>query len=134
VSAALEEEGFEGKPLALWSDDPADVDFLAFDAVALTVADILLDPSLDPVALGLSGSWGSGKTTVVHLVEAELAKRSEQAKDGRRVLLIQTQPWRYDPATGAKESVIGEVLSALARALDASPVEKSLKDQAIELA
>src|SRR4051812_6088319 len=96
VSDELQEEDIEGEPLALWSDDPADVDFLAFDAVALTVADILLDPSLDPVALGLSGSWGSGKTTVLQLVEAELARRSVQAQDGRRVLLIQTQPWRYD--------------------------------------
>lgn len=96
--------------LALWSDDPARVDLLSFDAVAITVADALLDEALDPVALGLSGSWGSGKTTVLGLVAEELDRRgSPQSK----VLVIQTDPWRYDPATGAKESLIAEVLAAL---------------------
>lgn len=58
--------------LALWSDDPARVDLLSFDAVAKTVADALLDEALAPVTLGLSGSWGSGKTTVLGLVAQEL--------------------------------------------------------------
>lgn len=44
--------------LALWSNGPAGVDLLSFDAGAGTVADGLLDEALDPVALGLSGSWG----------------------------------------------------------------------------
>jgi hypothetical protein len=131
VDVGQQEQSTEEEPLALWSDDPADIDFLAFDAVASTVADILLDPALDPVALGLSGSWGSGKTTVLQLTEAELESRSAQTQDERSVVAIQTQPWRYDPTTGAKESVIGEVLTALTRELDASPVEKSLKDQAL---
>jgi len=97
--------------LSLWSDDPARIDLLSFDAVAKTVADALLDEALDPVALGLSGRWGSGKTTVLGLVAQELDQRTTvEAK----VLVIQTDPWRYDPATGAKESLIAEVLAALA--------------------
>lgn len=98
-------------PLSLWSDDPARIDLLSFDAVAQTVADALLDEALDPVALGLSGSWGSGKTSVLGLVGQELVRRAT-AND--KVLVIQTDPWRYDPTTGAKESLIAEVLAALA--------------------
>ena len=102
----------QGTPvLALWSDDPALTDLLSFDAVAATVADALLDTALDPVALGLSGTWGSGKTTVLGLVEEELTKR---AAADQKVLVIKTEPWRYDPATGAKESLISEVLATLA--------------------
>lgn len=103
--------------LSLWSDDPAKTDLLSFDAVAQTVADALLDESLDPVALGLSGSWGSGKTTVLGLVGDELTRREA---DGRKVLVIHTDPWQYDPATGAKESLIEEVLSALAAEIEKS--------------
>jgi len=103
--------------LALWSDDPSPTDLLSFDAVGDTIADALLDESLDPVALGLSGSWGSGKTTVLGLVEAALQGRT--SKD-QKILVIRTEPWRYDPATGAKESLIGEVLDALAAEIDAS--------------
>lgn len=103
--------------LSLWSDDPAKVDLLSFDAVAQTVADALLDEALDPVALGLSGSWGSGKTTVLGLVDQELDRRKT---DQQKVLVVQTSPWRYDPATGAKESLIAEVLAALASEINRS--------------
>jgi hypothetical protein len=116
---------------ALWSDDPADVDLLAFDAVAATVAGVLLDEALDPVALGLSGSWGSGKTTILRLVEAEFDARSEEK---RRVLVIKTEPWRYDPATGAKESLIGEILTRLEAEVSESKVEENVKNKALDLA
>jgi hypothetical protein len=103
--------------LSLWSDDPAKADLLSFDAVAQTVADALLDDSLDPVALGLSGSWGSGKTTVLNLIAIELKQRTSS---GQKVLVVQTDPWRYDPATGAKESFIAEVLAALGAEVEGS--------------
>jgi hypothetical protein len=44
--------------VALWSDDPAAVDLLSFDAIAEVVTDALLDDRLDPIALGISGSCG----------------------------------------------------------------------------
>ena len=95
----------------LWSDEPATVDFLAARAIAETVADALLDDALDPISLGLSGPWGSGKTTVLKLVEAELSARST---DDDKVVVVPTDPWRYDPSVGAKESIIAAVLDALA--------------------
>ena len=95
---------------SLWSDNPATVDLLAFSPVAETVASALLDDELDPVVLGVSGRWGSGKTTVLQLVRDELAKLNSQQS---KIMVVSTDPWRYDPATGVKESLISEVLSAL---------------------
>lgn len=103
---------------ALWSDEPADRDLLSFDAVAATVVDAVLDDNLDPVALGLSGSWGSGKTSVLELVQQAIAERTATADT--KVLVIQTQPWSYDPAVGPKESLIAEVLDALKGEIDIS--------------
>ena len=85
--------------------------------MAATITDALLDPALDPVALGLSGTWGSGKTTVLGLLAQDLQARAEESQ---KVLVIPTEPWRYDPTTGAKESLIGEVLDALAAEVDAT--------------
>lgn len=98
----------------LWSDEPATVDLLAARAIAETVVDAVLDDALDPLSLGLSGPWGSGKTTVLKLVEAELKNRSS---DEDHVVLVRTDPWRFDPAVGAKESIIAAVLEALATEL-----------------
>lgn len=95
-------------PLLL--DEPTDVDLLSFDAVAGTVVEALLDKQLDPIALGLSGSWGTGKTSVLRLIAGQL--RSANDGSGQR-LVIETDPWRYDPQLGAKESLIGEILIAL---------------------
>jgi hypothetical protein len=104
----------------LWSDDPALIDLLSFDAVASTAADALLDDRLDPVALGLSGPWGSGKTTVLGLVGQALAAQNTPTA---QVIVVQTDPWRYDPTTGAKESLIAEVLKRLS--------EEVVKDETV---
>ena len=106
---------------ALWSDNPSSVDLLAFSPVAETVAAAILDDHLDPVALGVSGRWGSGKTTVLQLVEAELRERN---KEDSRILVVPTDPWRYDPSTGVKESLISEVLSILKDEVDTRAIDE----------
>ncbi|RIJ70573.1 hypothetical protein D1871_18475 [Nakamurella silvestris] len=101
----------EATSFPLWSDEPAVQDLLSFRAVASTVADTLFDDGLDPVAIGLSGAWGSGKTSVLELIQADIKERSQGLDT--KVLVISTQPWRYDPSVGPKESLITEVLLAL---------------------
>lgn len=104
----------------LFLDEPTDVDLLSFDAVASTVVDALLDPLLDPIALGLSGSWGSGKTSVLRLVAQQLRADGEEPPSR---LVIETDPWKYDPQLGIKESLIGEILTAIEAALPDVPDE-----------
>src|SRR5690625_1141942 len=99
----------------LWSDEPSKVDFLAARAIAETVSDAVLDDALDPLAIGLSGPWGSGKTTVLELIKTDLDSRSDP--ENAKIITVRTDPWRYDPAVGAKESLIGEVLDAIAAEL-----------------
>ena len=113
----------------LWSDEPAKVDYLAARAIAETVAEAVLDDKLDPLSLGLSGPWGSGKTTVLELVRSELQSRSD---DENRVVVVRTDPWRYDPSVGAKESIIADVLAALAEELE-SKASETTGGQAKEL-
>jgi hypothetical protein len=105
----------------LWSDDPAEVDLLSFSAISETVVEALLDDELDPLAIGLSGSWGSGKTTVLRLIEQELTRASDPEST---ILVVPSDPWRYDPLTGAKETLISEVLGALRRHLESQQGSK----------
>lgn len=107
---------------ALWSDNPSSLDLLAFSPVAETVASALLDDDLDPVVLGVSGRWGSGKTTVLQLVAAELSKLDD---GDSRILIVRTDPWRYDPANGVKETLISEVLSVLEGELEGNAADAS---------
>lgn len=108
----------------LWSDEPATQDLLAFRAVAETVVDSLFEDDLDPIAIGLSGAWGSGKTSVLELVKSEITERSNIASS--KVLVVPTQPWSYDPVVGPKESLIAEVLAALYKEFNAEdPIGKA---------
>lgn len=75
----------------LWSDEPSKVDFLAFQAIAETVADAVMDDALDPIAIGLSGPWGSGKTTVHELIKLDLEARSDR-DNGSAILVVRTDP------------------------------------------
>ncbi len=97
--------------LVLWSDEPATTDLLSFDAIAETVVDALFDEGLNPVALGVSGTWGSGKTTVLNLIDKHVKDRSDSG--AKTVIVVRADPWRYDPAVGPKESLISAVLKAL---------------------
>ena len=102
----------DNRNVRLWSDEPSAVDLLAFGAVAETVVAAVFDDALDPLAIGVSGNWGSGKTTVLRLIEQQL-KRPVSMESELRVFVVRTDPWRYDPTTGAKQSLIAEVLAAL---------------------
>lgn len=127
-------EPFESdKPLQLWSDEPASVDLLAFGAVAETAVEAVLDDGLDPIALGVSGPWGSGKSTVLKLIKAELESRyaagESEASAEMRILVVETDPWRYDPDVGAKGTLILDVLNALKAELeDCGSIHQKVKD------
>lgn len=99
---------------SLWSDEPTTTDLLSFRAIADTISDVIFDDSLDPVALGLSGRWGSGKTSILNLVDQAVTSRASGEGD---VVVVRADPWRYDPDVGPKESLIAEVLSVLQGAI-----------------
>jgi hypothetical protein len=94
------------QPLRLWPDNPTAVDLLGFSDIAAPVLDAITRDRLDPVAVGIFGDWGSGKTTVLEIIDASLA-------DQAGTLVVFTRPWEYDPTLDARATLITEVLEAL---------------------
>jgi hypothetical protein len=66
----------------------------------------LLRERLDPVAVGVFGDWGSGKSTVLEILREKLLPRG-------RVAVVYTRPWEHDPNIDPKATLIAEVLNAV---------------------
>jgi len=90
----------------LWPDDPTAQDLLGFADIAGPVLDALMRERLDPVAVGVFGNWGSGKSTVLEILRERLLARG-------RVVVVYTRPWEYDPNIDPKATLIAEVLTAV---------------------
>ena len=96
----------EPKPMASILDDlPAHEDALAFEPHVDTLAGIIMDPDTHtPLTIGIFGGWGSGKTSLMTMVQEQLPED--------RFLTLWFDAWKYD-----KEEALWRVL--LLRVLDA---------------
>jgi hypothetical protein len=90
----------------LWPDNPTAQDLLGFADIAEPVLEALMRERLDPVAVGVFGDWGSGKSTVLEILRERLLSRG-------RVVVVYTRPWEYDPNIDPKATLIAEVLAAV---------------------
>ena len=53
----------------MWSDSETDRDFLNFRTVADTAAELIVQAKGQPLSLGVSGSWGVGKSSMIKLIQ-----------------------------------------------------------------
>jgi energy-coupling factor transporter ATP-binding protein EcfA2 len=119
----------EATPTPLWSDNPAERDLLGFSDIAAPALEALDREKLDPVTVGVVGWWGSGKSTILKVIERSLRER------GAGVVVVDTRPWEYDPATDPKATLIAEVLAALqARAAETKTLSDDVKERFAKLA
>ena len=102
----------------LWPDNPTAEDLLGFRDIAEPIMDALMRDRLDPVAVGVFGDWGSGKSTVLEIIGSDLASdgKDEHRRDSEtanKIVVVQTRPWEYEPKVDPKATLIDEVLSAV---------------------
>jgi len=68
-------------------DTPSDSPALGFPDIAAALAEIVME-SAPRFAIGLFGGWGSGKTTLMQAIEADL--------DPSRAIAVRFSAWRYE--------------------------------------
>lgn len=102
----------------MWPDNETERDFLNFSGVADTVAEIIVQARGRPISIGVSGAWGIGKSSMIKLTQASLAKRLRQ--DGEpEFIFVEFNAWLYqgyDDARAALMDVIASKLEIEARA------------------
>ncbi len=69
-------------------------DLFSFAAFAKKVASHLLSyRGSESFVIGVSGSWGSGKTSLLHLLEKELTEQSSHKHDSSKPVIFWYSPW-----------------------------------------
>lgn len=110
----------------MWRDSESDQDFLNFGEVADQIAALVSNPSLLPISVGLFGGWGTGKSTILGLVEAQIPKGGSGAP-----IIVDFDAWLYQGFDDARASLM-EVVAQ--RVLEIAEGKKTFVDKAKSLA
>ena len=91
----------------MWADNETRVDLLGFDFLVDSLEVVLTEPRLLPVTVGVLGDWGSGKSSLLHMVEDRLGASPDY-------VVVPFSPWRYEAYEDVKAALMEAVLLALA--------------------
>lgn len=96
----------------MWPDNETSRDFLNFSGVADTVAEIIIQAQGRPISVGISGSWGIGKSSLIKLTQASLTSRS-RANGDREFLFVEFNAWLYQGYDDARAALMDVIASRL---------------------
>ena len=89
-----------------------EIDRLGFSEVAARIANSIVDrASIDGLVIGLDGEWGSGKSSLLHLIERSLGGLSTDT----RPTIINFRPWLVGDRDALLTSLFNEIADKVAR-------------------
>jgi len=98
----------------MWSDNETGRDFVNFTSVADTVSEIILQAGGAPVSIGISGAWGTGKSSMIQLIKKSLDTKDIPEDDNpKKYILVDFNAWLYQGYDDARAALIDVVSSVL---------------------
>lgn len=94
----------------MWADNEVNVDLLNVAHLTAAVLSLVDDDNVAPVTIGVYGDWGSGKSTVLRLVETELRSKSNQDAG---VVCVWFNSWQFETYDDAKAAIMSAILEEL---------------------
>ena len=117
---------------SLVSDLEAEDDLLDFAPYSLTLLDIIRDPQTKgPLVIGLFGTWGSGKSSLMRFVERELRVPAKDHQRSFRVAWFDA--WKYEKEEALWRALLLRVVDELRdRDADGKDITPKERKEAIE--
>jgi len=95
----------------MWSDNETSEDFLNFGCVAATAAELISQADGAPLSMGVSGSWGVGKSSMLNLITHALMARQEE--DDTRYIFVRFNAWLYQGYDDARAALLEQIATTL---------------------
>lgn len=89
----------------MWNDVETIQDLLNFKVVADTAAQMIKDGNGQPVSIGVSGSWGVGKSSLVQMIGESL----KDLDGGNNYIFINFNAWLYQGYDDARMALLQKV-------------------------
>lgn len=90
----------------MWADNETDEDLLGFSLHADLVGGIVTDSEMLPVTIGLFGDWGSGKSSIIKLLQRQFEEHPDYA-------FISFNSWTFEGYEDAKAAILTSLLTEL---------------------
>lgn len=91
----------------MWIDDISKIDLLFFKPYSDEIIDICKNNEYTPLTIGLFGSWGSGKSTILNFIKDGLALCENE------IACITINAWQLEGYDDAKVAIIESILDMI---------------------
>jgi predicted KAP-like P-loop ATPase len=114
----------------MWADNETARDFVNFSGVAASTAELIVRAQGRPISIGVSGEWGTGKSSMIQLIEQELYKR-ERKEGPKCFVLVKFNAWLYQGYDDARAALLDVIADTLAKEAEA---RQTAGDKVLEFA
>lgn len=102
----------------MWSDNETKQDLLGYQVHADLLKEVVLDPSMLPITIGVFGDWGSGKSSLMLLMKEGVDQwMNDDANKKEMVAQIQFNSWQFESYEDTKLTLIETVLTEIEKDL-----------------
>tara|TARA_R110002049_G_scaffold236239_1_gene409448 strand:+ start:1488 stop:3332 length:1845 start_codon:yes stop_codon:yes gene_type:complete len=102
----------------MWNDNETNSDFIDYQHLVNAVTSIVNNVNLLPCSIGVFGDWGSGKSSLMRMVE-------ENYSEDNDVLIINFNGWLFEGYEDTKTVLMGRIVNEIIK--KRKPQDKALK-------
>lgn len=93
----------------MWLDSASSIDLLFYSPYADTVVKFAKNSELTPLTIGLYGSWGAGKSSLLNMISNKLKGTDTKEK----IVCVSLNAWQFEGYEDAKIALMESLLKAL---------------------
>lgn len=115
----------------MWSDNETSEDLLGFKVHADLLIDVIKDDTVLPITIGVFGDWGSGKSSILKIIQEEF---EEDVSDNKDTLCIYFNGWTFEGYDDAKAALLNSIINEVENNKKlSSQVKENVKEKAKKL-